>query len=201
MVECDIRRAQDGEIVLAHHDEVVDISGNRYQIGEHTAAELRALDLGAGEGVPTLSDLVAVAAGRFGVMADMKCGGGDVEAQVAAALAPLPPEAKVVPGADAISRSVFRALDPALPLSLTLSQAEAHLLAGNGFLSLLDTLDTEAVTWQYPLLTPDRIAVLHAHGKRVYAWTVDDLPTMQWLLESGVDGLISNRPDLLAQIA
>ncbi|WP_244221684.1 glycerophosphodiester phosphodiesterase family protein [Corallococcus exercitus] len=40
---------------------------------------------------------------------------------------------------------------------------------------------------------------LHAAGHPVIVWTVNDLPTMQALLRRGVDGIISDRPDLLAQ--
>ena len=39
---------------------------------------------------------------------------------------------------------------------------------------------------------------LHAAGHPVIVWTVNDLPTMQALLRRGVDGIISDRPDLLA---
>lgn len=200
MVECDVRRAADGEIVLAHDPEVTDASGRHWPIAEYTASELAHLDLGAGEGVPTLAALVALASGRFAVMADMKCGGGDVEERVVAALAPLPPEAKVIPGADAASRARFRALDPVLPLSLTISREEADLMESGALDRLIGTLDTDAVTWQHPLLTPERIDALHARGLRVYAWTVDDPSDLRRLLDMGVDGLISNRADLLARL-
>jgi glycerophosphoryl diester phosphodiesterase len=33
-------------------------------------------------------------------------------------------------------------------------------------------------------------------GYRVFAWTVDDIAKMQRLVESGTDGIISNRPEL-----
>ena len=64
-----------------------------------------------------------------------------------------------------------------------------------------NTIDTDAVTFAYPLLTGERVASLHGRGLRVFAWTVDDLPTMRSLLEMGVDGLISNRADLLAALS
>ncbi|MCY1044446.1 glycerophosphodiester phosphodiesterase family protein [Corallococcus sp. bb12-1] len=40
---------------------------------------------------------------------------------------------------------------------------------------------------------------LRAAGHPVVVWTVNDLPTMRALLQRGVDGIISDRPDLLAQ--
>src|SRR5579862_7368750 len=173
MVECDIRQAAGGELVLAHDPYVTDIAGNRFLIAEHDSARLAALDLGRGEGVPTLRALVAQSTGRCAIMADMKCEGGDVEVRVVEALSALPIEAKLIPGAGSASRARFRALDPTLPLALTLSAEEAPLLADGGFERLLTTIDTKAVTWQHRLLTPERVEALHAHGLRVYAWTVD----------------------------
>jgi glycerophosphoryl diester phosphodiesterase len=200
MVECDVRQAADGALVLAHDPDVTDVQGARYEIAAHPSADLRALDLGAGEGVPTLGDLVEWARDRCAVMADMKCAGGDVEAKVVAALSALPPEAKIVPGAGEESRRRFRALDPGLPLSLTLSLAERALVESADFPAWLARLDTEAVTWQYPLLNAERVAALHEYGLRVYAWTVDDLTDMRRLLADGVDGLISNRSDLFSHL-
>lgn len=40
---------------------------------------------------------------------------------------------------------------------------------------------------------------LHAAGHQVVPWTVNDLGTMKALLKLGVDGMISDRPDLLRQ--
>jgi glycerophosphoryl diester phosphodiesterase len=39
-----------------------------------------------------------------------------------------------------------------------------------------------------------------AAGLRVVVWTVNEPATMQWLLDSGVDGIITDRPDLLREV-
>lgn len=197
MVECDVRQAADGILVLAHDPHVTDAQGQRFDISRQRSAALRDLDLGAGEGVPSLRELAAWAQGRCAVMADMKCEGGEVEAGVVEALSPLPVEAKIVPGAGEMCRNRLRALDPHLPLSLSLGNGARSILDGAGFAALLPTIDTAAVTWEHPLLTQERIAALQARGLRVYAWTVDDVAAMQRLVRDGVDGIISNRADLL----
>ena len=197
MVECDIRETNDGVIVLAHDPVVKDSGGNIYSIADTDRATLASLDLGAGEGVPTLQDLVALANGRCAIMADMKCEGREIELRVSEALAPLGIDAKLIPGAGEVSRARFRQIDPLLPLSLTLSAQEAELLSGAGFERLLESLDTAAVTWEHPLLNEERIAALHFRGVRVFAWTVDDPSVMNRLITEGVDGIISNRPDLM----
>lgn len=200
MVECDVRLAADGALMLAHDPHVTDMAGRRHEISAATSAALQGLDLGAGEGVPTLPQLVAWAQGRCAVMADMKCEGDAVEANVVAALAPLPPTQKIVPGAGAASRRRLRNLDSTLPLALSLGPEAQDDLVGAGLETLLRTLDAGAVSWHYSLLDPARIARLHAQGVAVYAWTVDDPAIMQRLLAAGVDGIISNRADLLQQL-
>jgi glycerophosphoryl diester phosphodiesterase len=105
-----------------------------------------------------------------------------------------------VPGAGEASRRRFREADPTRPLSLSLDRgAEAWLRAG-GLETFLAAPDTEAVTWEYPLLTEERIRALRERGLRVYAWTVDDPAVMGRLRDDGVDGIISNRPDLLTAL-
>jgi glycerophosphoryl diester phosphodiesterase len=133
-------------------------------------------------------------------MADMKCEGDGVEEAVVAALRPLARGAKLVPGAGEASRRRFRALDPDLPLSLSLDGLSPGAMSDAEFQRHLETAGTQAVTWQYPLLNAERIAALHAHGFQVFAWTVDDPAAMQRLADDGVDGIISNRPDLLASV-
>lgn len=48
-----------------------------------------------------------------------------------------------------------------------------------------------------PFTTTDLVRAAHRNGMRVVPWTVDDRPTMAALLDIGVDGLITNRPDVL----
>lgn len=193
-VECDCRASKDGVVVLAHDDAVTDTAGRRRVLAHHTARELAALDLGGGAGVPTLEELVTWAMGHVGVMADIKERG--LEEPIGAALSLLEPEQVIIPGADDAGRARFRALFPALPLSLSLGRESGAELDRR-----LPHLHTDAVTLEHPLVTPERLAACHARGIAVYAWTVDDLPTMRRLLALGADGVISNRADLLAEAA
>ena len=50
-------------------------------------------------------------------------------------------------------------------------------------------------------LTPELIAESHAVGLKVVVWTVNQPADMARLIEMGVDGIISDRPDLLRKTA
>ncbi|GAA3884898.1 glycerophosphodiester phosphodiesterase [Saccharothrix violaceirubra] len=44
------------------------------------------------------------------------------------------------------------------------------------------------------------VRAAHRRGLEVHVWTVDDEPTMRALLDTGVDGLVTDRPDLLRDV-
>lgn len=51
-----------------------------------------------------------------------------------------------------------------------------------------------------PFVTAEMIESAHALGIKVIPWTVDDKPTMSYLIELGIDGLITNYPDRLRDV-
>ena len=52
----------------------------------------------------------------------------------------------------------------------------------------------------YKLVTPEMIKACHALGVKVLPWTVNDAPTIQKLKDMGVDGVITDYPNLFGQI-
>lgn len=56
------------------------------------------------------------------------------------------------------------------------------------------------LTWRgVPIVTPRFLAEAHRRNLPVHVWTVDDPDEMRRLLALGVDGIQSDRPDLLAR--
>jgi glycerophosphoryl diester phosphodiesterase len=50
------------------------------------------------------------------------------------------------------------------------------------------------------VITPALIRAVHRQGLDVHVWTVNEPADMERLLSWGVDGIISDRPDLLAAV-
>jgi glycerophosphoryl diester phosphodiesterase len=51
-----------------------------------------------------------------------------------------------------------------------------------------------------PHVTRDLVDRAHRHGIAVVPWTVDDAATMDKLIDDGVDGIVTNRPDVLRRV-
>ena len=89
------------------------------------------------------------------------------------------------------------AQQPAMPNPFTnlMTAAKAHALAHHAQLPILSPVDASL------LVTKPKVDVeaLHALGIRVIPWTTNDPAKMKALIALHIDGLISDRPDLLQQ--
>jgi glycerophosphoryl diester phosphodiesterase len=52
---------------------------------------------------------------------------------------------------------------------------------------------------QHRVCTERLIRIVHDSGRKVNVWTVDRPEQMRRFIEMGVDGIISNRPDLVKE--
>lgn len=51
-----------------------------------------------------------------------------------------------------------------------------------------------------PVITEDFVKDAHANGFAVHAWTINDRAEMEWLIEIGIDGIMTDRPTLLEEV-
>ena len=62
------------------------------------------------------------------------------------------------------------------------------------FLDIANRLNAYAILPDYRLVNEDIISKSHETGLKVIVWTVDNIDEARVLLESGVDGIITNDP-------
>ncbi|MFK7801509.1 MAG: glycerophosphodiester phosphodiesterase family protein [Anaerolineae bacterium] len=98
----------------------------------------------------------------------------------------------VVQSFDHRSLQVIRAINPDIRLAALTTGGEAKVKVYNGY--KFDIWSPRARD-----LTPELLAEAQGLGLKVIPWTVNDIVEMERLIEMGVDGLISDRPDLLLQ--
>lgn len=200
------------EVAVAHGVDIVELDVATSGTGDLVLAHGPAIPAGA----PPLDDGLALAARLgVGVLLDVKLPG--VEPGVLAALGRhgLLDRSFVSSFSLPILRR-FAALEPALPLSLTYPEdrhgvSERPLVAPfvRPSLAVLRTLvparlprwlrasGARAVTLNAAVVSPRAVEVCHRLGVAVYAWTVDEAALATTLVETGIDGIITNDPRIL----
>jgi glycerophosphoryl diester phosphodiesterase len=183
MVEIDLQRTGDGEIVVLHDRTLARLWDLDRKVADLDLASVRALGHGD-ERIPTLREVLSSVA--VPLMVDFTSG-DVVEGALEAARE-----------ADAMTRSLFvsgnvkalrrlRAEAPEARIGLTWIEAEPAPS------SLLHELAVEYWNPMFRLVTPARVADAHREGFKVSTWTVDKPRHMTRVIEAGVDAIVSNR--------
>ena len=69
-----------------------------------------------------------------------------------------------------------------------------------GYVAAAATFGAVAISPEHTLVTAELVGAAHRAGQRVIPWTVDDPTTLRALIAMGVDGVITNRPDVARRV-
>jgi glycerophosphoryl diester phosphodiesterase len=200
-LELDVQMTRDGALVVIH-DETVDRTTNGSgQVADLTLAEIRALDAGNGEQVPTFKEVIDLAR-QAGV--------------------PIMPEAKsprLYPGleqkmlqeiaeADYIDRTVVQSFDAAASERVRALNPDISICALHGLWNFNlggpqpGNAGSVGPMAEMVILYPWMIHQAHAAGRRVYVYfgVIEHPLVMRFLLALGADGLMVNDPAALARV-
>jgi glycerophosphoryl diester phosphodiesterase len=191
-VELDVLRGGDGRLVLGHGPELPDAAAS-------------------------LDDALALV-GRLGLAVQVDVKDAGLEAGIVRALRehdllsrafvsafslpilhafaaaePLLPRSFTYPE-DRLGATENRLLRPAVRPALTVLRA----LAPRRLPRLLRAADVQAATLNWGVASPATVAACHASGVAVFVWTVNQAALATTLVASGIDGIITDDPRILA---
>ncbi|WP_410786330.1 glycerophosphodiester phosphodiesterase [Kribbella sp. C-35] len=190
-IELDLRVSADGELVIMHDATVDRTTSGSGAVEELTLTELRALDAGLGEQVPTWSETVAAIDVRF-----------QAEIKADAAVPLLAQSLKSDPSL--AERTLVTSFHPEILLAIR--EAFPDVTTGHIFGRTPDTAEvitrtrTAGANWSLcgiSGLTPQAVTDLHAAGLSVTAWPVPDANTLAKATALAADGITTDNPHLL----
>jgi glycerophosphoryl diester phosphodiesterase len=187
-VEIDVRRTADGALVALHDATINRTTDGRGRVDALSLGQLRGFDAGNGERIPTVEEVLKLAAGRIGVMLELKV--ADVARQTVQA----------VEKAQCGHRVVYASF-------LHEALAEVRAIAPDAaVMPLFDKLPKAPVAHgmsyrpAYVGLRHDRtsrglVEAFHQEQVLVWVYTANTPADIRRALSAGVDGVISNFPE------
>src|SRR5712691_7053448 len=192
LVEVDVHLSRDGEVMVIHDAELRTFVGRADRVADLTAAELGRVDLGAGQSVPRLVDVLALARRRIGVYVELKGAG------TGAALGELVRSGGAV-GIELIGGS----FEPALVEELRERAPEVarSVLFGQACAAaMIDACASVGARYAHPCVRPldaDLVDALHRAGLLVMAPHTNDAAEARAFAGLGIDVLASDDPRAL----
>ena len=203
MVELDVQRTSDGAIVVFHDETTERWGGVQRRVDTCTLADMQALDIGGAQ-VPTLAEVCAFARER-GLQINVELKVDGIAEDVVKVI-------RQERASDLILCSSFSANALAEIATAAPSLPRAYLMGTQTYLvdvrlreswpfAALRAYDCAAwhPAYQTPLLQ-QVVPLVQRNGINVNVWTVNDPEVMQQLVTLGVDGIITDTPDVLRGI-
>ncbi|MGH7369452.1 MAG: glycerophosphodiester phosphodiesterase [Candidatus Methylomirabilaceae bacterium] len=201
-LELDLHLSRDGELVVIH-DETLDRTTNgRGPVHEWSLDELKRLDAGgwfgqafAGQRIPTLAEVLDRFAGTLPLALEVKAGSaffpGIEETVVAALRRHSVIEHVAVASFDHVALRRLKEIEPTLRTGMLMVGRPVSVPA------IAHACRADAVALEASFVTETEVGACRSAGLQLVAWVVNEPSRMRRLLALGVDGIITDRPDLL----
>lgn len=220
ILEMDVWRTRDGEVVVIHDETVDRTTEGRGRVGEMTLAEIRNLDAGyrftpddgrtyprRGQGIriPTLGEVLTTFPGAAMLVEIKENAPGAVDAVLAViAAAGAQDRVMIASFHDAVVHRV-RELAPQIPTSYTRGEVLRLVILQRLGLAAFASPAAEALQvpeWYGPLRVahPGLARVARRQGIALHVWTINETEAMYRVIGLGANGVITGYPDRLQRV-
>jgi glycerophosphoryl diester phosphodiesterase len=199
--ELDVRQTKDGAIVLMHDKTIHRTTGVKGYVWDLTLEELRQMEAGSwfgeefrGEPIPTLEEVIRLVKGRMKLNIEVKI--SENEPGIAQKVVDIVrsenfSEHCMITSFDMETVKTIKRIAPDLKTGLIFEKEyRSDVFEGNW----------KVLSSNYELIDAEFMRLAKNSGKKTYAWTVNDREEILRLIGLGVDGIITNKPDLLKSV-
>jgi glycerophosphoryl diester phosphodiesterase len=203
MLEVDIHLTLDDHPVVIHDADLSRTAKGAGRVRDTTLEQIKQLDAGKGEQIPTLAEVIDLVRGRAELYIELK--GQQTPARVVEVLHATGFVNDVVVGSffPWLPQKV-KFLDPEIRTSVLIRREDRKV----NFVDWALAIEADYVhpCWErasptpHRLLTPGMMAEFRRHGLGVIVWHEERPAELRELVKLEVDGICTNKPDLLTSI-
>lgn len=211
MIELDVALSKDGIPVVFHDKRLNQHTNGRGKLSNYTLDELKQFDAGSwfdpqfsNQTIPTLREVLAFASGTVALNIEIKSEAvsdsisGGVEEKVVQLVRKFDMQNHVLFSSfDYRALLHFNELAPEIPVALLYHRRQSKRLLPN---QLVKQYKVDAFNCSYQQLDRKWIANLNEHHIPTFIYTVNSKKRMQKLIEAGINGIFTDKPDLLRDV-
>jgi len=195
VIETDIQRTKDNVLVICHNDNLFSSTNTNKIISKMNYQELKSIKLKNGESIPTVEDLLESCKGKIKFNLELKA--RNIEDLLI----------KIVKKHDLVDDVIFsdfttksfkkiKKFEPKAKFELLTFFPYRILQMVHPFNKLVK-LGVTSINPIYRVITDGLIENAHKYGLKIFPWTVNRKKKILELKKRGIDGVITNYPDIL----
>jgi len=193
-IEFDVHQSKDGEIVIVHDGNTFRTTGHLGLIKNMTLEEIKKLDCGDGEKIPTLHELIKLAKGKIGLNCEIKAKGMAQKIIEILREADLF-ESTIISSFNHSELLKIKKLEPQLKIASLNPTRTGWILNWFSRKNLIKNAVKNqfyAINPLYLIVNKKFIDKAHEKNLAVFPWTVDSFTTIENLIKMEADGIITN---------
>jgi len=192
-VEVDVRVSRDGRLVIMH-DETVDRTTNGHgYVRELTLNELRSLDAGMGEKIPTLEEILEFTMGKAKLEIELKV--PEATEPTIQLIEELNAENDVI-----VISFIHELLDRVYDLNPNIKTGALFFDVPKDILRIALKVHASSIHVYYRNVNSELVREAHKSGLEVAVWNPNRIEEMREMIGLGVDAIGSDRPDILIHL-
>lgn len=190
LIEVDVRLSMDGHVVVIHDERVDRTTNGKGCVKDMTLDDLKGLDAGLGEKIPTLGEVLDLVKGRAGLIVEIKV------------LEAVEKVVQTIEEKRMVREAIVSSFDPHAVKRVKELNSDIKTCVLCSFhpleaIRLTLKARAEILYLDHRYIDADAVVEAHKHGLTIYSWATDDPNEAERLIKIGVDGITTNKPDLL----
>jgi glycerophosphoryl diester phosphodiesterase len=192
IVELDVHLTKDNKLVVIHDEKVDRTTNGKGYVKNYKLSELKKLDAGKGERIPTLQEAIDLLYGRVKVQIELK--GENTEKPVVDFIKNYDPENFILTSFYHTRVKRAKELYPKITTGV--------LFVGRPIDPLKIVRDAKAdrLCINYATIDKELVEEMHKNKIKVSVWNVDDVEYVKRMVSLKVDAIGSNKPDVVIDI-
>ena len=190
-IELDVRKTKDGKLVVIHDADVKRTTNGEGLVSELTINQIQSLSTEGNEKIPTLEEALDFLDKKVQVLIELKEAG--CEKQVLDIVHPKRLEKTVI-----ITSFLEEALQKVRELDSDVATGLIYATHKNPVKTALE-LKANYLVALYRFVHTANVVKAHENGLKVIVWTVNTPSEVEAFVKKGVDGIASDKPDVLKQ--
>jgi glycerophosphoryl diester phosphodiesterase len=193
-IEFDVHQSKDGEVVVMHDGNTLRTTHHFGIINRMNLSELKELDCGEGEKIPTLEEVIKVAKGKIGLNCEIKARGFAKKI------------IKMLKESDIIDTTIISSFKHDILLNIQKLNSQIKLasleptrtgwikswISRKKIIRVAVKNKFYAINPFYKIVNRKFVNRAHKNNIKIFPWTVNSELIIKKLVDIGVDGIISN---------